>query len=283
MKKLFFISLLFVLLSQSSFSQREKKPLGTVINASATFNYYPTTHSFSFSTSYLTYDDDIILTFLTSSSGTFVIEEDDPLLINRENRSDFPSQLLGIGASIQIIEKNSLFHEISLTKLSFAKSSYLVDLSFRDSLNKLYQIRRGFKQNSSAVGIRYEIGTYFGKNRSAKFRFGLSGGIETSFYSYKRTPLALSASSGFPMRAKFFTLDFAIIPMASVKLSKRLALDFKIISNLLVGDFGSVKEENPSQTKRGQEGNRVNDLPEVSTAFSLLLRYNIKEPKKRRR
>ena len=278
MKKTLILLTALFLLPLSTFSQTKKKK-GTTINISTSVNYYPSIEPYTFFSSFNTSDSNIDLTFLTSNSGTFVIEEGESKTIDRANNNDFPSQLLGVGASVQIKKGDALFHEISLTKLSFTKSSRIVVYSFADSLGKITSFPRGYKQRAGAFGFRYELGKYFGKRRKAKFRFGLSGGIEPSFYFYKRTP---AFTGEYPVRAKIFTIDIAVIPMASFKLAKKITMDFKIIPNMLLGDFGSIKENNPRVPIAQQGGEREYNLPEINVAFSLLLRYTIKEPKKRR-
>ncbi len=279
MKKLFIICLVFATLSISGFSQSRKKARGTTISVATTINYYPAIAPYSFFSSFTTSRDDLLLTFLTANSGTFVIEDGQSVFIERESKNDFPTQLVGIGGSVQIKKGNSLFHEISLTKLSFTKSSNIVNYTFLDSLGEVNLIRSGYKQNVGVFGFRYELGRYFGKRKSAKFRFGISGGIEPSFYFYKRTPLT---TREYPVRGKIFTVEVAVIPMVSAKLSKKVSMDFKIIPNVLMADFGSIDEKNPTVPIRQQEGSREYNLPEINLAFSLVLRYTVKETKKRR-
>ena len=277
LKKMAVVFILCILLPLLCFSQRSKKQKGSTVFVSTTINYYPAIEPYSFFSSFTDEDEDLILTFLTANSGKFVIEEGQSLLVMRENRSIFPSQLLGAGASVQVLKSNSLFHEVSLTKLSFSKSSYTVDFITTDTAGFRNLFTLGYDQKASAFGFRYEIGKYFGDPKRANLRFGISGGIEPSFYFYKRTPYT---SNEFPMRARIFTVEVSAVPMLSAKLSKRIAMDFKVIPNMLLGDFGSIVEENPLLPTSQQAGEREYNLPEINMAFSLLLRYVIKEPKK---
>ena len=277
LKKMAIVFILCTLLPLLCFSQRSKKRKGSTVFVSTAINYYPAIEPYSFFSSFTDEDDDLILTFLTANSGKFVIEEGQALLVMRENRSAFPSQLLGVGASVQVLKSNSLFHEVSLTKLSSSKSSYTVNFTTTDSVGARSTFQLGYEQKASAFGFRYEVGKYFGDPKRANLRFGISGGIEPSFYFYKRTPFS---SNEFPLRARIFTVEVSVVPMLSAKLSKRLAMDFKVIPNMLLGDFGSIEEQNPLLPLSQQAGERDYNLPEISMAFSLLLRYVIKEPKK---
>ncbi len=263
------------------FSQKGKKNNGTSIYVSTTFNYYPAIAPYSFFSSFSgTTSDDVILNYLTRTGGTFTIEEGESIVITRENTSEFPSQILGLGASLQLLKESGLFHEFSLTKLSFAKSSYHTEFIFIDALDEMTSYHSGYDQKTAAIAFRYEIGKYFGKSKRSKLKFGLSGGIEPSFYFYKRTNYSINA---YPMKANIQTIDLSVIPMLSAKLSKKISLDFKVISNILIADFGSFTEGNPMVSLDQQNGEREYSLPEISMAFSIVLRYKIKEPKKGRR
>ena len=103
------------------------------------------------------------------------------MLVMRENRNVFPSQLLGVGASVQVLKSNSLFHEVSLTKLSSSKSSYTVNFTTTDSVGARSTFQLGYEQKASAFGFRYEVGKYFGDPKRANLRFGISGGIERTY------------------------------------------------------------------------------------------------------
>lgn len=277
-KKQLVVFLLCTLLPLLAFAQRRKKPVTTTISVATTANYYPALKPYSFFSSFTDDNDQLLLKFLTASSGIFSIREGESVLITRQNVNEFPSQLLGIGAGVRIMKNHSLFHEFSLTKLSFVKSSYYVDFIVMDTMNMANPVRLGYDQNASAFGFRYEMGRYFG-DAEAGLRFGISGGLEPSFYFYKRTPFS---SNEFPLRARIITLDIAVIPMLSARLSKKVALDFKVIPNMLIGDFSRVVEENPLLPGGEQGGERAYNSPEVNVAFSLLLRYEIHESRKKR-
>ena len=270
------ILILFALLPLLCFSQRGKKQKGSTVYVATTLNYYPAIEPYSFFSSFMDEDRNLILEFLTANSGKFVIEEAEAVLINRENSTAFPSQLLGVGASLQVLKYSGLFHEVSLTKLSFNKSAHHIDFIVVDTAEARVPYTLGYDERGSAFGFRYELGKYFGDRRNS-VRFGISGGFETSFYSYKKTPRDISS---YPLRARIMTIEVAAIPMLTAKLSKQISMDFKVIPNMLLGDFASVEEQNPLVPLDQQAGEREYNLPEVNVAFSLLLRYVIKESKK---
>jgi hypothetical protein len=279
--KQFIILIVCLSIVSSSLVAQSKKAQRTV-TVSTTLNYYPSVEPYAIFNFFETTDPALILNFLTPNSGTFVLEEGEALLIERNKTVQTPSQLFGLGMSVQIMEASRLFHEISLTKFNISKSSIQTIYTHVDSLDRNIRFLRGYDQRSSAFAFRYELGKYFGKRKSAKVRFGLSGSIEPSLYSYKRTP---KVSSEFPLKANIFTIEVAAIPMISAKLNKKLTFDFKVIPNMLIADFGNFSEENPSFTLRQQKeaGQREYKSLDFNVAFSALIRYTIKEPEKKRR
>lgn len=279
MKRIITLILLLVIVQTISNAQSRKKK-GNSIYAGTSLNYNPPIEPYSFLNTFTADQDQLILTFLTSNSGTFEINEDNLINVDRELAVTFPSQLISIGANIQIVSQSGLFHEISLTKLSLSKSSYIKSYSYHDMNDSEQTFQLGYEQTTSAIGIRYELGRYFGRQKKAKMKFGLSGAIEPSFYRFKRKSLSIKE---FPISANIFTLNIALIPMVSVKLSKKLLLEFKIIPNILIADFEKVNELNPTLSVDKHAGVREYNLPEIAVGGSITLKYLIKEPKKRKR
>lgn len=282
MKKLFTLLLFAALLPLALFAQSSKKRKSASVHAATTINYYSALKPYKFTREYFTKDRDLLLRFLTPNSGTFTIKENDSLFVRRELSSNMPSQLIGVGASVQVKQANGIFHEIALTRLSLSKSASFFTLSVFDSLGKKTTYpSQGYDEKMFSFGLRYEFGKYFGKNKDAKLRFGLSGGLETSYFRYKRTP---RTSQENPLEANIITFDLALIPMLSATLSKKLTLDFKLIPNFLTADIGTLKELNPSLTKRQQDAGGIRNYksPDLTWAFSIQLRYMIKEAKKKR-
>ena len=280
MNKKTIIALSCLFLPLLCFSQRGKKQEGFNISVTTSINFYPTITPYKFISKYSgTTNDRVILDFITRNSGTFTIEDGETILITRTQTSEFPTQLLGLGASVRLINESLLFHEFSLTKLSFYKSSHLTELVFMNSMDDMSRYYIGYDENTTAFAFRYELGKFFGRKKN-KLKFGISGGIEPSFYFYKRTSLS---QDRYPIKANITTIDLSIIPMLSAKLSKKVSMDFKVISNILLADFGSITENFPEASIEEQNGIREYNLPEITMAFSLILRYDLSDPKKRRR
>lgn len=281
MQKMPVFILVFILFATSTFAQSRKKSKDKNIYATTSINYYPALEPYAFFGGFTLENDQLILNFLTANSGTFIVQSGQPLGVEREHFNDFPSRFLGIGGSVQMVKGDGLYHEISLTKLSVEKSSFQINFIFRDSLENLRRFVQGYEQKVSSFSFRYEFGKYFGRRKGAKVRFGLAGAFEPSLYFYKRTP---KFSQEYPVEASIFALEMAVIPSLSAKLSKYVSLDFKLIPNFLIADFGTIAERNPAHTKKQQEsGEREYNLPEINLGFSVAVKYLVKEAKRRGR
>ncbi|WP_367390727.1 hypothetical protein [Lewinella sp. LCG006] len=285
MKRLLPLSLvLLFVLPFSLVAQRSKWLKKQNVRVATTFNYLPAGDPFFFTNFFSAQSDDLILNFITANSGTFIIEEGDILYFTRTKTNEAPSQILGIGASVQFMSQQATFHEFSLTKLSFFKSSFKDDYFLIDSTgNPRLVLRYGEDQQAAAYAFRYEFGKYFGDQKYGNLHFGIAGSIEPSLYTYRRTPNTNSFGQFFPFEGKIFALEVALIPMISARLSKKVTLDIKAIPNILIADFGSIKEENPIIPESQKVGLRDFDPPVVNMAFSVLLRYQIQEAKRSRR
>lgn len=284
LKKATLLFFIFTFIPLFAFSQTKTKLKNQGLRFSTTLNFYPKLEPYSFAQEYYTKDRDILLKFITRDSGTFTVTENDSLFVTRTIGSEIPSQLVNVGASVQFITWNRVFHEISLTKLSFSKSSYVNVYTYTEYVPAIedfftFYYNRSYEQRTAAFAFRYEVGKYFGKRRKAPVRFGLSGAIETSFYSYKRQPESFNE---YPITGRLLTFDVALISMLSFKLSKKMTLDFKLIPNILIADYGKVREENPTLPMK-TKWSRNYSLPEIDLAFSVLLRYELRAAKRKKR
>jgi hypothetical protein len=257
---------------------------GNTLTVSTNFNYTPPLRPYSYQRSYIRdFGGFLALTFLTRNSGTFVLEERESYEFIDNAIYDPPSNLIGLGASFQIWNENGLFQDISLTRLSFTQSAHSLLISVVDDEGDVVQIhQQGIEERSGAIGLRYEIGKYFGERRRdyPNFRFGLSTGLETSFYAHRTTSLSPGLLSA---RGNMLTIDISLIPVLSFQPTKRLMIDAKVIPNVLIADFGSIQLADPSLPESDRRANRKYDLPVTNVSASLMVRYVIKEPKRGRR
>lgn len=246
----------------------------------ASVNYYPVFDTYSQTTGGTTTIHDLFLFFQTPTTGIFELDDERGVDYEIDYNYELHSPMIGPGMSMQWVNKEEVFHELALTRLSFGKSSYRRDFIYVDTTSNRIPVTTGFEQSSFILALRYEYGKYFGDPRRSGLRFGISGGIEPTFYSYNFTPLS---SAQFPAQARIMTLELSITPMVEARLSKRAFLDIKLMPNILLADFGSVKVENPILTQEQRQLQRTYDPPEINLAASVVLRYVIKERKRGKR
>lgn len=262
-----------------SFQGHSQKKNDRFIFTASSINYFPELPSYSFFSEIERDQDLLTLNFLTASSGTFVIEDVASTIIDIENINKFPTQIFNIGLSFQIRNANSVFHEFSISRFSQLKSSYVNIFSFVENSGNDRTIRIGYDQKSFILSLRYEFGKMFGKVKS-KVRFGISGLVEPSFYSYKRN---VQSMQEFPINANIYSFRVGMIPSLSFKLSKKVFLDLKLIPSFLIAEFGEVRVNNPSLSLSDRNGERAFKLPELEFSSTIQIRYLLKEPKKKRR
>ncbi len=281
MKKQLLASLLLIaVLPLAVFAQKGKKLKSVSILASTSFNISTPLKPYAFKKEYYVKDEKLILKFLTENSGIFAIKEGDSIRFQTEIDTRLSSQIVGLGASVQFRSLKNAFQEITLSRLSYAKSHRFVNyaITYADGEQRFWKI--GHVEKAFAAGLRYEVGKYFGKKKKAPVRFGLSFGIEPSFLRYKFEPLT---SQAYPMRANLFTIDVALIPMVSAKIAKPLWLDFKVVPNFLIADFGKFTLNDPNLPLPQQIGARNYTSPDMTWALSVQLRYMVKQAKKKRK
>lgn len=279
MKKILYLSLIAAFLPLTAFCQLKKKLKFHGIYVTTGVNYYPQIEPYTLMNNFWAERGKLNLTFLTRNSGTFSIEGDSSF-ITRVRTSEVPSPGLNMGAGVQIISYNRVFHELAITKLSTSRSGDVTSFEWVDTLGEKQIIDTGFKEKSFAFGFRYELGKYFGKSKTARIRFGISFSMETSFYSMERTPIT---TQGYPIEGKVMNFEISLNPLLTAQLSKRIYLDFKLLPNMMIADFESVRENNPTLPQAGQKLNRVFNLPEINVAGNVQLRFELQKAKRKKR
>lgn len=276
------ILILLFVLPFSLAAQRSKWLKKQNVRVATTFNYYPAVEPFTFFSEFSREENiRLILSYREPNAGTFTIEGG--TLTEYESNTTIlsPSQLISIGGSIQFVNKESIFQELALTKFSFTKSSFLNDVYVIDDMgNPQFAYAIGAEERTGAFAFRYELGKYFGDAKYDNLRFGVAVSMEPSLYTYKRTPYD---SGDFPFRGRIFALETALIPVAAIRFSKKVSLDLKVIPNITIASFGTIKVENPILTKDQQVASRNFETPALNVAYSILLRYQIQEAKRSRR
>ncbi|MFK7770570.1 MAG: hypothetical protein AB8F94_00470 [Saprospiraceae bacterium] len=264
-----------IILFQNGYAQRKSEKS---TYTSSSINYHPELKPYSFLNTIELSQDNLTLSFLTANSGTFVIDTISSQ-VREENINNFPSQIFSLGTSIQISKDHSTFHEISLSRFSRSKSSYENVYMLSDTLGNDRLISIGYRQKNFIISLRYEYGRMFGYKKNS-FRFGLSGFFEPTLYTYKRE---VTSVQNYPIKATIFSFSVGIVPMASIKLSKKVFLDLKVIPRILLGEYSKVAVNNPTLSPDDRKGGRELDFPEIDIAGTIQIRYLLKEIKKKRK
>ncbi len=265
-----------IILFQNGYAQKKTEKS---IYTSSSINYYPELKSYSFLNIIKGNQDKLVLNYLTGNSGTFVIDSISSPDVLNETINKFPTQIFNLGTSIQISKDHSTFHEISLSRFSRSKSSYKNTYLLKDTLGDDQFLSIGYEQKSFIMTLRYEYGKMFGYKKN-RFRFGLSGFFEPTFYTYKREVISVQ---DYPIKATIFSFSVGIVPMAAIKLSKRVFLDLKVIPRILLGEYSNVTVNNPLLLPDDQKGGRELSFPEIDIAGAIQIRYLLKETNKKRK
>jgi len=263
-----------------SYGQRQKWT--NQISVSTAFSHYADYKPYDLPTNgSVRFVRDLDLEYITVDSGTFTVEGAE-LIRNRISETiELPTPTISVGGSVQIVNGSGLFHEIGLTRLSFTdftQSSLLERLD--SSGNVLFTFPQSIEHRMFTAGIRYEIGKYFGerRRRAPNFRFGLSGGLETTYFHYRRLYFN---SFDPPVVANLLAVELSVIPVFSLQATERLLIDLKFVPNMLIADFGRVKSEVPSLPDRQRGATRDYNPPDLNWVIGLHLRYVIRASERR--
>ena len=258
--------------------QAQRNQNNTAINVSTAINYNPASRPYFLQRNFQYNGDNIELTYLTENSGTF-IEEDLGISVEEQNTINTLSHLLGLSTSVQFVKSSGLFHELTLTSLSYAKAQHVSAYTLRDSLDEVITTFDRFTEvRHFIIGGRYEVGRYLG--RDAPVRIGFSGGISYNYQKYSFLP---SLGAGSPITGSISILNLVIAPMMLVKFSDKVFAELKILPNMLLANFDRVILDSPILLEREKLFELDYDPPSFQVGASLMLKYQIKTPRRRRR
>ncbi|MAW87866.1 MAG: hypothetical protein CMJ42_15210 [Phyllobacteriaceae bacterium] len=276
---LVFLFLTSVLFPENVDAQSRSRSRGKTISVTHSLNIWQKRTPYNWANEFTSQNDTLFLRFLTSNSGTFLIKEGEPfdVVYTRENVA--PSIGLALAASVRILNNdNFLFHEFAITRLSIGSNEDVINYTIKKGETN-HIVPFGFKQRFAQIAVRYSFGKYFVKRRKSKVRFGISGGVEPSVYALKVTPRNFN---DYPLKGTIYSIEMSLQPQLSFALSKYVNLDFNLMSNFLVADFGKINENNPRMTLQQQEGEREYKVPDVVMGFGVALKYVVKDTGRRR-
>ncbi len=279
LKLLFTLFLFVVFISNQVEAQTRSRSRGKTISVTHSLNIRQKADSYNWIREYQEERDTLFLRFLTSTSGTFNIKEGDPYNVIRSRESTAPSITFFLGASVRLLNNdNFMFHEFAITRFVIGKQedrgTYVLELPGGNLIRPF-----GFTQRFTHLSLRYSIGKYFVKNRKSKTKFGVSGGVEPSVFTFKQYPYS---PWYYPLKGTIYSIEFSIQPQLSIALSKYLSLDFSLLSNFLVADFGKLNELDPSLVARQRGGERNYKVPDITMGFGVALKYAVKNTGARR-
>lgn len=260
------------ILAQTSRSQKH------VIGATVSLNINPQLRPFTWYNEGFVEREPLDLEFLTDTSGIFELEK---IRYWQENdiTVQVPTSLISLGAGFYILNKKSIFHELTVYSLSKVKyTEHWQALQYYGSGDPR-RVDRGVHVVSFSVAGRYVMGKLFGDPRWSTVRFGLSGGVS---YLYSRMKRDEYTSINIPIEANISTIKLSLVPILDIKLTDRLYTNLKVIPNYYIGGFGKVTIKNPLLLARDQSFERATSKL-IDMGFSAAFRYVLVIPRKRRR
>jgi len=253
MKKSIFLFLAIIIFSTSSFSQRKSKSKKSE-------------ESKTYVSALLNVDsEEIILQqdfFRSSNQSTSIITE---LL---------PRTKLSLGFTLQRVNANNTFQEISLTKLNFSESDYETRTIL---FNGDILVTNGSTNATWDIIARYEYGKYLLSSNN-KINIGFSIAASPSFLFSSLVP---KVSTQFPVRTYMTNLNLTLVPTISFDITDNFALALKVIPNIFNIEWNRQRIEDPKLSSFFDSGITTN----------IIARYRIgkqcntegKSKKKRRR
>ncbi len=189
--------------------------------------------------------------------------------LQRNIRSE--SETIGIGFSIQKVQKNNKYTEFSISKFRLQQDES-VQWRFLE-VGNIIEPTSGKRNTNFETAFRYEYGTYFYLSDESKLRFGIAGGL-APYFGYNKTLPATSAS--FPVRYLRYGLKLEFVPSISYRCSKKGFLDFKWSPSIFDFNRHNVKTDNPILTERQRK--KAYSIPsflQTSLSFQLHYRHQI--------
>jgi hypothetical protein len=270
----FLISLVLLFVPEEIFAQRKKED-SKMVNISAIINYNSPSKEYLNNSAINFTDNNLLLEYLTSNSGIFVVE--DQIMRTRVDTTQLflPSQRISLGFSYQVIKNNRIYTELTLGELSYSNSEKVKKFDYYDQngeyINTSYW---GNKVNAFAISMRYEKGKYFGKVNSNNFNFGLGLGILTGYRYYEDNPQNSIIFK--QITTQIIDLDLFASLIMRKKVSKYFSIELKILPAITTSPYTSVRERNPNISLNAEKFRSDNKFPILKTGASLHLRYTVK-------
>lgn len=261
-------------------SQRGAKPEGNYVKLGLGLNISFFEDPYVFESSYQDEFKNIELTFLTSTSGVFEIEEADTITFMRTLRHSIPFQILQPMISYQNILLNGWFYEFGLSNISYSKSNSKQTTELFKDEESLGQFSQGFTSRYFNLRFRLEFGKYLFQMYKSKFNIGFALGAEPMYRYYNSTPYS---SVDYPIAYNLIDIHLFLNSSFYLKVSSNVDMEFKFIPSVQSRLLKKSYERNPRIPRLRQSGINTNDNSKIFYGYSLGLKYTFKRPEKKRR
>ncbi len=262
--------------------QRGVKVEKPIYHLTTSLNYYEGLSKYNYFTELSWNDRDLILTFLTPVSGTFVIENETELDFLASYNNVFPTQQLSLGFGFQVTYKK-WFHEFTVSRVSYSKTEKVTN--YRFDLNNgepPEEYTGGDDFTIFSFGLRYETGKLFNVQNDKTVNFGIGLLIDQSFHSFDRKEFA---SNEFGVGGTLYEIEMGLVPRLHFKVDKRLSYEVKLIPSFLIISASSIKTLNPNVDLNRQRLVKENENgdAEFRVGGSIGLKYRINDIESGRR
>ena len=158
-----------------------------------------------------------------------------------------PRNISNFGFTLQKIDPNKTYQEISLTRLTFSREDYL-NTTTRTDVNGTrigIEVAGGLTNSIWDIQTRYEFGKNILDDKIINFGIGIAS--EPSFL-YSNIDFKLSGH--FPLKTIRTRLHLTAVPVVSFNITENFALGIKVIPNIFNIEWNWSRSENPSLTER---------------------------------
>ncbi len=264
----------------TSFSQSRKKDLKEKrVNIISQISYNSFEEEFGWNYAYKISREDYNLTFLTSNSGTFEVEEDS-LILAEAYLISLPSRSISAGFGIQFVNEKNIYQTISIPTLFMSESNVenVVRRQNIDDPSKYTEYRLSQKVKNLSIALRYDVGKYAG-NIKKGMEFGLGAFIEPYFihqiteYDNRRNGIS----------GVLALINTGLNLSTSIKMGRKTFIDFNVSPFFRIGNIRNYQNDNPNFAPDFLEKTKLTSNSTVHLSASIMLKYGLKESDNRRR
>lgn len=274
----YILFLQILLCSLNSFSQTRNKTIGNYLRIGGLIGFNTSYPEYQYISNESFTDQNTILNFITSTSGTFEVEID-TLIISDITTFKTPLRRFHFGMSFQTINQGGKFHELSIANINSTQFEFTTETSIDHSGIEM-PIRRLRTQTTDIfqLNVRYEYGSFLRDVQSKKFNIAISAFVKPEFNSIKITSSEIISTE---LVSNEFIIFLGVGATLNFKISKRLILGIKAYPSKEVYNSSNVKRIGANISSKGGEFERIKNPSEINLEGMLSLKYAIKVPYKK--